>query len=190
MPPRSGGHRRPGADAAGLENHPHTGARVRVGSARTPHQTSAGLFRHLRPESASRPGRPARVDMPRWHARRHVTWSDAHRLQLEVLDLVPAIYRAARLARGRGAFQAMLVDRGVLVRTRHPAASAPRLAERSELTDFTDAELVAVTQLPGQRPSGVSPREAVCTDQALNKPDPPSSQALPYSQHPNRRSPA
>nr|WP_035922934.1 class I SAM-dependent methyltransferase [Frankia sp. QA3] len=102
--------------------------------------------------------------MPLTAAQRRAAEAHAHRHGLEVLDLVPAelaahrvldlarmvepaTYRAARLARGRGAFQAVLVDREVLARTRLPAADDPRLAERSELTDFTDAELVAVVQV-------------------------------------------
>ncbi len=95
---------------------------------------------------------------------RRAAEAHAHRHGLEVLDLVPAelaahrvldlarmvepaTYRAARLARGRGAFQTVLVDREVLARTGLPAAADPRLVERSELTDFADAELVAVIQV-------------------------------------------
>ncbi len=95
---------------------------------------------------------------------RRAAEAHAHRHGLDVLDLIPAelaahrildlarmvepaTYRTARLARGRGAFQAVLVDRGVLARTGLPAAADPRLVERSELTDLADAELVAVIQV-------------------------------------------
>ncbi|TFE34441.1 class I SAM-dependent methyltransferase [Frankia sp. B2] len=84
----------------------------------------------------------------------------ARRHGCEVLDLVPAemsahrildlarmvdpsTYRSARLARGRGAFQAVLVDAEVLARTGLTTADSTDL---TDLTDLTEAELVAVLE--------------------------------------------
>ncbi len=96
---------------------------------------------------------------------------------LDVLDLVPArlpagrvldlarmvdpsSYRASRLARGRGAGFALLVDRDLLIRAGVATADQPRFHDRTEITDLTEAEMVAAVQL-GKRHAAASADLAV-----------------------------
>ncbi|MCL9795679.1 hypothetical protein [Frankia sp. AgKG'84/4] len=95
---------------------------------------------------------------------RRAATAHAHSRGLDVLDIVPArlppgrvldlarmvdptTYRASRLARGRGAGFALLVDRDLLVRAGVATADRPRFHDRTEITDLTEAEMVAAVQL-------------------------------------------
>ncbi|MCM3924088.1 methyltransferase type 12, partial [Frankia sp. AiPs1] len=138
---------------------------------------------------------------------RRAAEAHAHRHGLEVLDLIPAelpahrildlarmvepaTYRAARLARGRGAFQAVLVDREVLARTGLPPATDPRLVEHSQLAQVTEAELVEVIEV-GKRHAAASTDLAVLPGLAGRAPDDGATRATiqraVYAWEPARR---
>ncbi|WP_308222450.1 class I SAM-dependent methyltransferase [Frankia sp. AgB32] len=108
---------------------------------------------------------------------RRAATAHARRRELDVLDLVPArlpagrvldlarmvdptTYRTSRLARGRSAGFALLVDQDLLVRAGVATADQPRFHARSEITDLTESEMVAAVQL-GKRHAAASTDLAV-----------------------------